>query len=354
MIIDGVEVLVTGGAGGDGSISLHHERYIPRGGPDGGDGGKGGDVFIMASSEFDDLIKVNQRRRFTGGKGEPGSKDKKHGRDGENTVVMVPLGTSVFVLGNSDEKRLVADLTVDGQKVLVAMGGRGGLGNIHYATAVHQAPLVASSGEKGEECHIVLEFKLLTDICIIGPPNSGKSVLLSVITGAEPEIGDYPFTTQKPVLGTITSDRDEIFVAELPALISGSHNGKGLGCGFLRHAERAKLIIYLLDGSSASPVEDKAMLIEEVSLCREKLIIKPSILVVNKIDLPQVQHRLSWLNETLGAPGVPVMFISALGGQGIPEFMRRVKEMISRDDVKEGPPSPVAIFHPRPIRRKGG
>ncbi|MEA3298404.1 MAG: GTPase ObgE [Chloroflexota bacterium] len=353
MIIDGTEMLVTGGAGGDGSISLHHERYLPWGGPDGGDGGKGGDVFIMASSEIDGLIRVYPRRRFAGGKGEPGSKGKKHGRDGENAIVRVPLGTLVFVLGNSDEKRLVADLTTSGQKVLVAMGGRGGLGNIHYATAVRQAPLVASSGEKGEECHIVLEVKLLTDICIIGPPNSGKSVLLSVMTGAKPEIGDYPFTTQKPVLGTITSDRDEILVAELPSLIYGSHNGKGLGCGFLRHAERAKVIIYLLDGSSTSPVEDKAMLIEEASLCREKLMIKPSIIVVNKIDLPQVQRRLSWLNDALGAPGIPVMFISALGGQGIPGFMRRVKEMISRDDVKGGPPPPVAIFHPRPMRKKG-
>ena len=351
MIVDRVEILAIGGTGGDGSISLHHEKYIPRGGPDGGDGGKGGDVFIIASSEIDDLTKVYQQHRFVGEKGEPGSKDKKHGRDGKNTVVRVPLGTSVFVLGDSDKKRLIADLTASGQKVLVAMGGRGGLGNIHYATAVHQAPLVASSGEKGEECRIVLELKLLTDICIIGPPNSGKSVLLSAITGAKPESGDYPFTTRKPVLGTITTDRDELFVAELPSLISGSHNGKGLGCGFLRHAERAKLIIYLLDGSSASPVEDKAMLIKEVSLCREELMIKTSMIVVNKIDLPQVQRRVPWLKEALGAPGVPIMFISALGGQGIPEFMRRVKEMIGQDNVKEGPP-PVAIFHPRPMRGK--
>ena len=275
------EIVVTGGAGGDGCVSFRREKYIPFGGPDGGDGGDGGRVVVMASPNIVDLSWMGRKKEFVAGNGCRGGSGRKRGKKGEDLAVSVPVGTIVFTRLESGAEILLADLRTLGQKVLVAKGGRGGLGNARFATAVNQAPEIASKGKSGEERHIVLELKLITDICIVGHPNSGKSTLLSAISRAKPEIADYPFTTRQPILGVMSGDRRDFIVAEIPGLVEGAHLGKGLGNEFLRHAERTKLVIYLLDGSSPTVIDDLNTLDKEIALYKD-LSHKPKIVVVNK------------------------------------------------------------------------
>jgi GTP-binding protein len=237
---------------------------------------------------------------------------------------------------------------------MVAKGGRGGLGNTRFATAVNQAPEIASEGQSGEEQYIILEVKVITDICIVGPPNSGKSTLLSAISRAKPEIADYPFTTRQPILGVMSGDRRDFIVAEIPGLVEGAHLGKGLGNDFLRHAERTKLLIYLLDGSSPTIIGDLSTLDKEIALYKG-LSHKPKIVVVSKVDLPEVQARLpevkQRLDPILSELGVPVFYISAVSGQAVLELTGKAMEMVeqaSRDEEMLSPPAPIAIFRPKP------
>jgi GTP-binding protein len=343
------EIMVMGGYGGDGCISFRREKYVPFGGPNGGDGGKGGDVVIIASPNVADLKWMGSKKEFAAGNGRSGAGWRKRGKRGEDLAISVPVGTMVYAKTDSGEEMLLADLRTSGQKVLVAKGGRGGLGNARFATAVNQAPEIASKGESREKKDIVLEVKLITDICIIGQPNSGKSTLLSAISRARPQIADYPFTTRQPILGVMPGDKRDFIVAEIPGLVEGAHLGKGLGNAFLRHVERTRLLIYLLDGSSPAVIDDLSTLDRELALYKG-LAQKPKIVAVNKIDLPEVQARLSEVKQSFAKLGVPVFCISALSGQAVLELTRKAMEMVDQasQDEERISQAHIAVFHPKP------
>jgi GTP-binding protein len=343
------EIMVGGGRGGDGCVSFRREKYVPFGGPDGGDGGAGGNIVIMASLSVIDLGLMGPRKKFAAGNGHPGSGGRKHGKKGEDLAISVPVGTMVFTKADAGEEILLADLSTPGQKVLVAKGGRGGMGNARFATAVNQAPEIASKGESGEERHIVLEVKLITDICIVGHPNSGKSTLLSAVSRAKPKIADYPFTTRQPILGVMPDDRRDFIIAEIPGLVEGANLGKGLGNEFLRHVERTKLLIYLLDGSSPTVIDDLSTLDKEIALYKG-LSHKPKIVAVNKIDLPEVQARLPEVKQCFARLGVPVFYISAVSGQAVLELVRKAMEMVDQASQDEAMASQaqITVFRPKP------
>lgn len=343
------EFIVRSGSGGHGAVSFRREKGIPFGGPDGGDGGDGGNVNIIADSNLADLRLLGRRKEFIAGNGRPGRSSRKRGKKGEDLTISVPVGTMVRTRAGSRQEILVADLTTARQEVVVARGGRGGMGNVRFATAVNQAPETASSGARGEERHIILEVKLVTDICIIGHPNSGKSTLLSAMSGARPEIADYPFTTREPVLGVMQGDRRDFIVAEIPGLVEGAHAGKGLGNDSLRHAERTKLLIYLLDGSSPTFVADLGTLDKEIALYKD-LSRKARIMAVNRLDLPEVQARLPQIRQHLTKFGAQVFYISALRGQAVLELTRKAMEMVEEANRDEEviPQAEIGIFRPKP------
>jgi GTP-binding protein len=343
------EIIVVGGCGGDGCVSFRRERHVPLGGPDGGDGGDGGDVVVGASLNVVDLSLQGRKKKFAAESGQRGGGSRKHGKKGADLAISVPVGTVVLTKAESGAEILLADLTTPGQKVVVAKGGRGGLGNARFATAVNQAPEIASKGTPGEQRYVILEVKLITDICIVGHPNSGKSTLLSAISRAKPEIAEYPFTTRQPILGVMPDDRRDFIVAEIPGLVEGAHLGKGLGNEFLRHAERTKLLIYLLDGSSPTLIDDLGTLDKEIALYKG-LSQKPKIVAVNKIDLPEVQARLSEVKQGFAKLGVPVFYISAVSGQAVLELTRKAREMVEQASPGEEIVSqaPITVFHPKP------
>jgi GTP-binding protein len=343
------EIMVRGGCGGDGCVSFRREKYAPFGGPDGGDGGDGGKVFAVASPHVVDLSLLGKKKEYEAGNGRRGNGWRKRGKKGEDLAISVPIGTMVFIKADSGEETLLADLRAHGQKVMVAKGGRGGMGNARFATAANQAPEIASKGESGEERLIVLEVKLITDICIVGHPNSGKSTLLSKISRAKPEIADYPFTTGQPVLGVIPDVRRDFVVAELPGLVEGAHTGKGLGNEFLRHAERTRLLIYLLDGSSPTVIDDLSTLEKEIDLYKG-LSYKLKIVAVNKIDLPEVQAHLPTLKRSFAKLRMPVYCVSAVNGQAVLELVRKAMEMVIQAGRDEGIISQpqIAVFRPKP------
>jgi GTP-binding protein len=343
------EIMVGGGCGGDGCVSFRKEKYVPFGGPDGGDGGDGGNVIVVTNPNLADLSLMGWQKEFVAENGRRGGGGRKRGKKGEDLAISVPVGTMVFTKAKSGEEILLADLRTPGQKVLVAKGSRGGLGNTRFATAVNQAPEIASKGAPGEERYIILEVKLITDICIVGHPNSGKSTLLSAISRAKPEIADYPFTTRQPILGVMPDDRRDFIVAEIPGLVEGAHLGKGLGDEFLRHVERTKLLIYLLDGSSPTVINDFSILDKEIALYKG-LAHKPKIVAVNKVDLLEVQARLSEVKQCFAKLGVPVFYISAVSGQAVLELMKKAMEMVDQASREEEIVSPaqIAIFRPKP------
>lgn len=344
------ELVVRGGSGGDGCVSFRREKYVPFGGPDGGDGGDGGGVFIVASPDVSDLRLMRQRREFRAGNGERGRGWRKKGKKGEDLIIEVPVGTTVFSGRCPGLETELADLSAAGQKVVVAKGGRGGPGNTRFATPVNQAPEVAGQGEAGEERHVVLELRPATDICIIGHPNSGKSTLLSAVTRARPEVASYPFTTREPVLGTISGDREVFVVAEIPGLVAGARLGRGLGNAFLRHVERTRVLILLLDGTSPTILDDLNQLEKEIAEYACGLADKPRIVAVNKLDLPEAQQHVSRVAPELEELGVPVFHISAYNRQGVLELVNKAKDMAeqARRADQAGTPPKLAVFRPRP------
>jgi GTP-binding protein len=348
-MIDRKEIVVGGGSGGDGCVSFRREKYVRFGGPDGGDGGDGGNVLVVASLNVADLGSIGRKKEFVAEKGHRGGGWKKHGKKGGDLAISVPVGTVVFTTTDSGEEILLADLNTAGSKILVAKGGRGGLGNARFATAVDQAPQIAGEGQPGEERGIVLEVKLVTDICIVGHPNSGKSTLLSAISRAKPEIAAYAFTTRRPILAVMSDDMRDVIVAEIPGLVEGAHLGKGLGNEFLRHAERTRLLICLLDGSSPAVIDDFNTLDKEIALYKG-LSHKPRIVAVNKIDLPEVQARLPEVKQGFARLGVPVFYISAVSGQAVLELVSKAKEMVDQASREEGIVSQaqIAVFRPKP------
>jgi len=349
-MIDKIEIIVRGGNGGNGLASFRREKYIPFGGPNGGDGGDGGSVFVIADSSLLDLTSLKQKREFIAESGHEGGKENKHGKKGVDLNVSVPVGTAVSIRTELGGRKLLADVVISGEKVLVVGGGRGGLGNVHFATGANKAPRIAGKGGLGEEHPVSLELKLVTDMCIIGCPNSGKSTLLSAITEARPRIADYPFTTRQPVLGVIRGSRRDFVVAEMPALSEGAHVNKRLGYEFLRHVERTKLLVYLLDGTSPTIADDFNGLNEELAAYKTDLCHKVKIIAVNKVDLPQVKSRLLDVRQSLDSLDVPLLFISALDGQGMTEFITKAIEMVEwlSKERKEASPPVLTVFHPKP------
>jgi GTP-binding protein len=361
MFYDYTKIYVKAGDGGDGSIHFRREKFVPFGGPDGGDGGRGGSIYIEATPNLNTLIDYRYRQHFKAGSGGHGGGQKKHGAKGKDLVLRVPRGT---VIRDAETNELIADLVDDGQRVMVARGGRGGLGNVHFATATHQAPREAQRGEPGEERWLLLELRLIADVGLVGYPNAGKSTLLSVVSAASPKIADYPFTTLSPNLGVVTigqrgsGDELEFVLADIPGLIEGAAQGVGLGYEFLRHIQRTRLLIHMLDGASIEhdPWQDFQAINQELREYDEHLATRPQIVVLNKMDLPEAQERWPALKAKAEAAGYPVFAISAVTHQGVDELMQytgqRLQEM-QREEAERIATQPITdmegpVLRPQP------
>jgi len=346
-MFDTVEIFVEGGKGGNGVVSFRREKYVPFGGPDGGDGGGGGDVVVEADPSVTDLRLFGRKRRYEAGNGGDGRGQKKHGKNGKTLILRVPVGTIVYEEDVVRGKTFVADLENPGDRVVVATGGKGGKGNTHFVSSINQAPRIAQSGEAGEEKSISLEMRLIADVGILGYPNVGKSTLLAGASAAEPKIASYPFTTREPVLGVVEVGQKIAVLAEIPGLVDGAHLGRGLGHDFLRHIGRTKILIHLIDGSSASPVEDMVKVNAELELYDSSLASKQQIVAVNKIDLPQVQARLDEIRDAFGSVGTSPLFISAATGEGVTHLMIETVNMLSQVGETDKR-VPRKVFRPQP------
>jgi len=351
-MFDRVEIVVKAGAGGDGVVSFRREKFVPFGGPDGGDGGDGGDVIIMADPSISSLRMFKRKKVYRAGNGENGKGKKKHGKKGKELILKVPVGTIALDEARISDEALIADWEQPGQQAVVVRGGKGGLGNTHFVSSTNQAPLIAEKGEVREEHSITLELRLIADVGIIGYPNVGKSTLLAAASAAKPKIASYPFTTLEPILGVIEVGQKSSVWAEIPGLIDGAHLGRGLGHDFLRHVMRTKILIHLIDGTSASPGGDMARVNTELGLFDSALAQKPQLVVVNKIDLPQVRARLAEIKDTFSSAGTPVLFVSAARGEGVSELMAEAMKMLSRvaAEVEAGKKIPKTVFRPKPGR----
>ena len=321
MLVDEAKIFVASGKGGDGMVSFRREKYVPRGGPSGGDGGRGGDVVLKADPNLNTLYFFSRRIHFKAGAGGKGGSSNRTGADADALVVRVPPGT---IARDAETGGLLADLVAEGAEVVVARGGRGGRGNARFKTSANQAPRLAEKGEPGLERWITLELKLIADVALVGLPNAGKSTLLSVISNAKPKIADYPFTTLEPNLGTVVYDHRDLVFADVPGLIEGAHLGVGLGHAFLRHVQRTSIIVHLLDGAAADPLADYNQIRAELALFDPDLARKPEIVAVNKIDLPDAREYLSLLEESLEERGVqkPIA-ISALTRENVERLIQR-------------------------------
>lgn len=320
------------GDGGRGCVSFRREKYVPRGGPDGGDGGKGGNIIIKATKELNTLLDLRYHREYKAERGEHGKGSNKHGKDGESRIIPVPVGT---LIKNAETEEVIADLDHHDAEVVAAKGGRGGLGNAHFATPTRQAPKFAQPGEKGAEKWLVLELKLLADVGLIGLPNAGKSTLISVISSAKPKIADYPFTTLVPNLGVVKlEDFRSFVVADIPGLIEGSHRGAGLGFQFLRHVERTSVLLHLVDISdilATDPVDDFEKINRELVLYSPELLNKPMAVAGAKLDIAHDKIRLNRLKEYCKDKGLDFFPMSSATGEGIKELVkylsRKVEEL---------------------------
>jgi GTPase len=332
---------VRGGHGGKGSASFRHEPFVPRGGPDGGDGGRGGSVVLEASHDVSDLSTYKQRRHWNAEPGANGAGGRKTGRSSSDLMLKVPVGT--LALGSDGS--LIADLDRPGARVVAARGGAGGRGNVHFKSSTRHAPDYAEPGLKGEESEILLDLKLIADVGLVGPPNAGKSSLLRALTAARPKVADYPFTTLDPELGVAESEAGRIILADIPGLIEGAAQGAGLGQRFLRHVERTKALVYVLDGSAADPWQDLTTVRQEITQFSAELAKRPHIVAVNKVDLDPAR-RLRARTRRAG-----VQFVSALTGEGLPRLMGAIAELVATAPEPPVPaPAPVKVTK-LPLRR---
>jgi GTP-binding protein len=326
--VDEAVIHVKAGNGGNGCVAFRREKFVPRGGPAGGDGGRGGHVILLADPSVKTLVDLHLQRTYKAENGQHGQGSNKHGADGKDLVIRVPVGTVVY---DAETGELIADLVKAGQRVVVVRGGRGGRGNAAFATPTRQTPVFAELGEPGEERTLRLELKLLADVGIIGYPNVGKSTLISRISAARPKIADYPFTTLVPNLGTVRVDNFSFVVADLPGLIEGAHKGIGLGHQFLRHAERTSLLLHMVDIAAVEgrdPICDFETINEELRLYNPELAKKPQIVVANKMDLPNAHENLRRCLPYWRERGYEVFAISALTGEGIEPLVYRMAELV--------------------------
>jgi len=332
MFFDEAKIYIKGGDGGDGIVAFRREKFVPRGGPAGGHGGKGGDIIFEVDPQLNTLIHFKKRSHFKAERGSHGGGKKMAGAQGQDTIIPVPPGT---VVREAETGQLLADLTEAGQQAVIARGGRGGRGNTAFKSSINQAPKMAEKGLPGEELWVTLELKLIADVGLVGVPNAGKSTLLSVVSAAQPKIADYPFTTLQPNLGVVVLDHRDLVLADIPGLIEGAHEGAGLGYQFLRHIERCRLLIHLLNGASSDPLAEFDQINEELALFSPKLTQKPQIVVLNKIDLPDAQAHWPEVKARAEALDLPVYQISAVTQQGVQALVAGLFEYL--DELPEEP-----------------
>jgi len=352
--IDRVIIYVKGGKGGDGSASFRHEKYVPKGGPDGGDGGDGGFIFLRANPELSTLLTVSEKKKYIAQNGENGKGAKKHGKNGEDIVIDVPVGTVVKDLETGE---IIADLDKPGMIVCVARGGRGGRGNVHFKSPTMRAPKIAERGSEGEERKLILELKLLADVALVGYPNVGKSSFISKVSNAKPKIASYPFTTLIPNLGVVEVENTQFVIADVPGLIKGAHEGAGLGNIFLRHVERCSVIIHVIDISGMegrNPVDDYYNIRKELEFFSKNLAEKEEIIIANKIDLldeKELEERVEKLRKTTGKEVFPT---STLTGQGLKEVIYKLYEIVKKSKklVETSEIINERIKRPKPVWKK--
>ena len=339
MFVDYAKIRIESGKGGDGAATFRREKYVAAGGPDGGDGGKGGDIYFEVDPDSNTLIDFRFTKKFKAKNGENGSGNRCFGKSGEDLTVKVPKGT---IVKDAETGKVIVDMSEDGQRELILKGGRGGKGNVHFATSTRQAPHFAIDGEKGKLKEVILELKLLADVGLIGFPNVGKSTILSRVTAATPKIADYHFTTIDPNLGVVKTEHGDSFVlADIPGIIEGASDGVGLGIQFLRHVERTRLLLHVIDVAGTegrNPVEDFNKINEELKKYSEKLAGRKQIIVANKIDYMQDENNYKELEELAKNNGLEIFKISAVTGEGLNELFNYVAEIIktlSKEDIVE-------------------
>lgn len=327
-MIDEAEIYVRSGRGGDGLVHFHREKFVNRGGPDGGDGGHGGDVILEVKPTMNTLSVFRHQLRYIAPDGKNGGPNNMTGKSAENLVILVPPGTMVY---NKESGKFLGDLVEAGQQILLAKGGRGGRGNQHFATARNQAPRTGERGEPAEEFTFRLELKLIADVGLVGLPNAGKSSFLAAVTNANPKIADYPFTTLEPALGVAYLDEDNsLVIADIPGLVEGAHKGVGLGFAFLRHIQRNRVLIHMIDGLADDPLADYTQINNELALFDPRLGSKPQVVVINKIDLPDVKERLPKIKASFKKAGIQVMAISALARTNVNDVLKKVQELLQQ------------------------
>ena len=335
--IDQATIVVKSGKGGPGCVSFRREKYVPRGGPNGGDGGRGGDVVLRASSQKDTLFRFHMNQHFRAENGRPGEGSNRHGRHGADQVIEVPLGTMVF---DAETGELLADLTESGAEYVAARGGQGGRGNARFATATNRAPRHAQPGEPGQEFRLRLELKLLADVGLVGLPNAGKSTLISRLSAARPKIADYPFTTLVPNLGVVSvSDEHSFVLADIPGLIEGASQGAGLGHRFLKHIQRCRILVHLLDAGGIDindPLKDLEVVRAELKAFDSGLALKPELVCLSKMDLTGGDEALQAVQTAL--PGTTVLGISAVTGRGLSELVHNIWQCLETTSAPEDRP----------------
>ncbi|MBP9040482.1 MAG: GTPase ObgE [Anaerolineaceae bacterium] len=343
MFIDEARIYVRSGRGGAGVVHFHREKYVPRGGPDGGDGGKGGDVIFRVVPTLNTLQSFRFKHKFVAPDGENGGGSNMTGKSAKDLVIPVPPGTLIY---DAETNELLGDMVDPGQELVVCKGGRGGRGNQHFATSRNQAPRTAEKGEPPEEKVLRLELKLLADVGIVGVPNAGKSSFLAAVTNAKPKIADYPFTTIEPNLGVAHLDEEiDLILADIPGLIEGAHEGVGLGDAFLKHIQRTRVLIHVIDGMAADPVADFTQINSELALFDPELGHKPQIVVVNKIDLPDVQARWDQLKTALKKLGYEAHAISAITRENLTPILWKAHEILMKTPKPEITPA-LPIYKP--------
>ncbi len=341
--LDLARVHIRSGAGGNGCISFRREKYIEYGGPDGGDGGRGGSVWAEAVEGLNTLIDFRYQQHFFAQNGRPGMGRQRTGRDGEDIVLRVPVGTEIL---DEDRETVIADLAEVGQRVELARGGNGGWGNLHFKSSTNQAPRRANPGQPGVERTLWLRLKLIADVGLLGLPNAGKSTFLAATSNARPRIADYPFTTLHPNLGVVGVDGVEFVVADIPGLIAGAHEGHGLGDRFLGHVERCAVLLHLVDGTSGDIAGDWRTIIDELQAYGGKLAEKPRVTALNKIDALDPARRAEALAELEQVSGGPVLPVSAVSGEGLTEVLRVLRGRIDADRLRRKPVAEARPWRP--------
>ena len=360
MFADQARILVAAGAGGDGSASFRREAHVPRGGPDGGDGGSGGNVILEAEAGMTTLAELRRRRHVRAAAGGRGARRRSHGRNGADVVLHVPPGTVARITAShgseTDSPVELGELLAPGDRLVVAAGGKGGRGNVHFTSPTHRAPTHFEKGQPGEERWIELELKLIADIGLVGAPNAGKSTLLAALTAARPEVGAFAFTTTSPNLGVLSLDPDgeeSAVIADLPGLIEGAHEGKGLGHAFLRHVERTRVLVAVVDGAARDPAAQWAAVEDELRLRDPSLLERPMPMVVTKLDLPAVRERWPELRRELSHGGRRPVGVSAHDGTGLDQLRNELRDALAAAEAAEPvtADAPVRVHRFDPLER---